>query len=973
MATLLVVMDGDSDSGSDNSTTISSVTKVWDIIEDFKGAVEPETCLTAVLEDALAVTKPSNIAEKTEASAEESKENELCFNFHEGLEVELIEGRGRLQRFIQKTKRWRIKTYIGTQIVKKTEDELMKETQREALNIEVDSACIRTGASKDSDFLCTLPKGYYVEKIARKMVGTTLRAQIVFHYNSERIVGWCSDFVLRRDVVSIMVHPGRLGLKGRGDGSIKHVAFSVQKPLFEAGINCDSQILRIDGAEFSSKLLIESAQGSRPYELEIYIPEEYDPNFELEDNEYDIFAEKFETNFYNQFSCEKLQNKRSKTIRKIKAKYTKKPSDASRRSKRKARTEFHRQHISPVADSTFFVNRTIEHVKFYSLRANVKSLVDRLIRGIFRNREQQNKEIEQIAKSLVVENLKERQKLVKIFFKQFERLIQEFGKDSQVGLEVQHMVDSLTYELKECEKPRPKPLNGWVPQRRRWTWESIRSTIRYPIEFLERQLTKASTCSLCCDDDKDLKLVKTGCHEGCHMCIDCVKGFLKSSAERGKTQLRCPGMHCGSGIDEPEKVFGKVAPKAWKLFKESIWKNKLRTCENFRYCPNEKCGAGFEMPSRCCHMKSISCPECDYTFCPQCYGPDHSEIGTCMEFLALCQGKSMAEVTIENTKQCPFCLVWIEKNDGCSHMTCDHCNGEFCWLCMGDWKLHGYNDCPKHTKFTVERPTFEQLIPTKPLGFYKLIRDAKLRVQARMESFQVNILPKDAVVKVVAFRGNRCQIEYGHNGAHWCTVRTAIGPLLKICESQTKAKVEYEKNLMHGYMEYYRDPSLLPAEMRLFEEERFRDVAQIFVVDYDPWNNPDEEQNFHRGMGIKYCFTDEPELVKPPQCEAISEKFETKQLKKRERTNLAFRHNYNKKNKLSSKDKNVNEGKNQKRRRKVNHFRKHRSEQQQFNSEKTSSNTKQFEQKRRVRKQSCRTETDMSLLEETNNLMFVYV
>jgi hypothetical protein len=295
---------------------------------------------------------------------------------------------------------------------------------------------------------------------------------------------------------------------------------------------------------------------------------------------------------------------------------------------------------------------------------------------------------------------------------------------------------------------------------------------------------------------------------------------------------------------------------------------------------------------------------------------------------------------------------------------------------MGDWKLHGYNDCPKHTKFPVERPTFEQLIPTKPLGFYKLLRDAKLRVQARMESVQVNILPKDAIVKVVAFRGNRCQIEYGHYGAHWCTVRTALGPLLEICKDQISAKVEYEKNLEeHGYSDYYQDPTRVPADMRLFEEERFRDVAQILVVNYDPWNN-NFQQGYHRSMGVKYCFTYEPELEEPPQCEEISEKFEVKQMKKRERTNLTFRHNYNKfgmKNKLSSKNKNVNEGKKQKRRRKVNHFRKHRSQQQQFNSEKTYSNSKKFEQKRRLRKQSCRPETDMSLLEETNDLMFVYV
>ena len=26
------------------------------------------------------------------------------------------------------------------------------------------------------------------------------------------------------------------------------------------------------------------------------------------------------------------------------------------------------------------------------------------------------------------------------------------------------------------------------------------------------------------------------------------------------------------------------------------------------------------------------------------------------------------------TKQCPGCMIWIEKNDGCAHMTCRNCH-----------------------------------------------------------------------------------------------------------------------------------------------------------------------------------------------------------------------------------------------------------------------------------------------------------
>lgn len=40
------------------------------------------------------------------------------------------------------------------------------------------------------------------------------------------------------------------------------------------------------------------------------------------------------------------------------------------------------------------------------------------------------------------------------------------------------------------------------------------------------------------------------------------------------------------------------------------------------------------------------------------------------------------------TEPCPKCAIIIEKNGGCSHMTCGKCKHEFCWNCFGDYKDH---------------------------------------------------------------------------------------------------------------------------------------------------------------------------------------------------------------------------------------------------------------------------------------------
>lgn len=311
-------------------------------------------------------------------------------------------------------------------------------------------------------------------------------------------------------------------------------------------------------------------------------------------------------------------------------------------------------------------------------------------------------------------------------------------------------------------------------------------------------------CSVCCDDSMSTGLHNTcgyNSYRDCVICGTCIKTWLRISANSGKRmhQLRCPGIGCNSrkGLDFQRYMESKF-PEAWKLYQHMIWKGELRKCKDFRFCPKNGCGCGFKLPVHCCDLEKVTCPECDYDFCPNCYGPDHSEIGSCIEYLGLTTGCGRAEVTKENTKQCPFCLVWIEKNNGCKHMTCNHCQSEFCWLCLGDWKTHGNGFCPKNR---VKRKTFNQMVPfyklqdkPRPLGIYKILRWAIIRLKARKTSRQTNMLKPNTFVEVLEFRGNRCMIVYNNGSANgWCTFNTENGGLLEFCNDQDSAQLNLEK------------------------------------------------------------------------------------------------------------------------------------------------------------------------------------
>jgi ariadne-2 len=98
--------------------------------------------------------------------------------------------------------------------------------------------------------------------------------------------------------------------------------------------------------------------------------------------------------------------------------------------------------------------------------------------------------------------------------------------------------------------------------------------------------------------------------------------------------------------------------------------------------------------------RRVLCNSCNNQYCFLCSLPYHAPTSCQIirSWNLKCQDDSETRnYLLAHTQDCPKCKVCIEKNGGCSHMTCNRCKHEFCWVCLQDWKIHGATyDCNRY-------------------------------------------------------------------------------------------------------------------------------------------------------------------------------------------------------------------------------------------------------------------------------------
>lgn len=174
---------------------------------------------------------------------------------------------------------------------------------------------------------------------------------------------------------------------------------------------------------------------------------------------------------------------------------------------------------------------------------------------------------------------------------------------------------------------------------------------------------------------------------------ECLHLFVKGEVYAKKAQIKCPDVKC-SQILTPQDIEEFLDGKDLERYHNNQLDFYIASrSKDISYCPTLGCNYPFEHSG----VSDFECPKCYNHYCLDCRVEYH-EGQTCLEFkrdrvnntFGKADEQFLQFVKGQNFKQCSNCKHWIERKEGCPHMTC-RCGYQFCYRCGGRW---GKCPCP---------------------------------------------------------------------------------------------------------------------------------------------------------------------------------------------------------------------------------------------------------------------------------------
>ena len=175
-----------------------------------------------------------------------------------------------------------------------------------------------------------------------------------------------------------------------------------------------------------------------------------------------------------------------------------------------------------------------------------------------------------------------------------------------------------------------------------------------------------------------------------YVCRACMRGVVSTKVNDGNVRIPCPNPECDKFIHQEEvvRVIGRdkeLRNKYERFLVDAAQDESKKTCPRCCLITEHRLPRKFRLKEEDVKLR---CASCDLEWCFKCHAPWHAGL-TCKTFkTGEAQFKDWTKGTCvatndANCRQCPTCRVYIQRNEGCDHMTCSRCESEFCYKCGG--------------------------------------------------------------------------------------------------------------------------------------------------------------------------------------------------------------------------------------------------------------------------------------------------
>ena len=179
----------------------------------------------------------------------------------------------------------------------------------------------------------------------------------------------------------------------------------------------------------------------------------------------------------------------------------------------------------------------------------------------------------------------------------------------------------------------------------------------------------------------------------CNACIYENTKVLVENSMFSSEEVTCPEPNCNEILSfQTIRLILVIIGKNKELFErydQDITYHHLLQRSDFIWCAYG-CGSGQLHDFSAGLNSRVTCIKCNRCTCFKHRVVWHTNM-TCDQYDLI---ENQSTETDANrkwlelcAKQCPHCRSYIQKNEGCDHMTCRYCRHEFCWLCLVDYQL----------------------------------------------------------------------------------------------------------------------------------------------------------------------------------------------------------------------------------------------------------------------------------------------